>query len=526
MDQLQAFFKNLADRFQELSQGKKVAALALLAAAIGSTFVMTFWFQTPDFQLLYANLSEKDAAKVVDQLKGLKIPYELANEGHTVRVPANKVHEIRLQLASMGLPEGSEIGLELFQESSLGMTDFVQKLNYQRALQGELIRTIKALDAVDQARVHLVIPKENLFVKEKPRGKASVMLKIKTGKSLSQEQIQGIVHLVSSSVEGISPGDVVVVDLKGNLLSGEHDGTEKTVAVASNLKLQTKVEKDMENKILKMLEDALGTGKVIARVSAELNFEKVDRTEEIYDPDSQVVRSEQRVAESTVGAVPPGGVAGVESLLPSGEAAKGAGGTAAKKDRENQTLNYEINKVIRHVEKPVGEIKKLSVGVLIDGVMTGNPPAYKPRTPEEIATYLEIVKNAIGYDEKRGDQIKVENVQFDRTDLIEQEQKIKQNEQIDLGLQVAKYVLGIIFMLLFFTRIIRPMINWMTTTAEVVPEMAMLPTAMEAETEATAVEAKKLGTQSQQIRQSVGDFVSSDPKYAASILRKWMKERH
>ncbi|OGW19352.1 MAG: flagellar M-ring protein FliF, partial [Nitrospinae bacterium RIFCSPLOWO2_12_FULL_47_7] len=288
------------------------------------------------------------------------------------------MHETRLQLASLGLPEGSEIGLELFQETTMGMTDFVQKLNYQRALQGELVRTIKALDAVEQARVHLVIPKESLFLKEKPKGKASVMLKIKAGKALSQEQIQGIVHLISSSVEGILPGDVVVVDLKGNLLSGEHEGSEKTVMVASNLKLQTKVEKDLENKILKMLEDALGAGKVIARVSAELNFEKVDRTEEIFDPDSQVVRSEQRVAETTVGAVPPGGIAGVESLLPSGEAAKGNGGTAAKKDRENQTLNYEINKVVRHVEKPVGEIKKLSVGVLIDGTMSGTPAAYKP----------------------------------------------------------------------------------------------------------------------------------------------------
>jgi flagellar M-ring protein FliF len=521
MDQLQVLFKNASDRFQELSQGKKMAALALLAAAIGSLIAMSFWFQAPDYQLLYANLAEKDAAKIVEHLKGQKVPYELGGDGHVIRVPSNRVHEIRLQLATLGLPEGSEVGLELFQESTLGMTDFVQKLNYQRALQGELARTIKSLDAVDQARVHLVIPKETLFVKEKPKGKASVTLKLKAGKSLTQEQIQGVIHLISSSVEGISPSDVVIVDVKGNLLSGEQDGSEKGQMLTSNHKHQNKVEKEYEQKILKMLEDALGQGKVIARVSADLNFEKVERTEEIYDPESQVIRSEQRVAESTVGAVPPGGIAGVESLLPTGEASKGVPGSAAKKDRENQTLNYEINKVVRRVEKPVGEIKKISVGVLIDGTMAGTPPAYKARTPEEMATYLEIVKTAIGYDEKRGDQLKVENVQFDKTLAIEQEQKLKQGEQIDLGLQVAKYVLGLIFIMLFFSRVIRPMINWMTTTAEVIEEAPEMPSIDAAEEE----KKRNLGTQAQQMRQTVGDFVATDPKYAAAVLRKWMKER-
>ena len=526
MDQLQAFLKNLVERFQELSQGKKAAALALVAAVIGSMIVMSLWFQAPDYQLLYANLPEKDSAKIVDQLKSQKIPYELAAEGRTIRIPANKVPEVRLQLATLGLPEGSEVGLELFQESTLGMTDFVQKLNFQRALQGELSRTIKSLDAVDQVRVHLVIPKESLFIKEKPKGKASVMLKIKAGKSLTQEQIQGIVHLVSSSVEGILPEDVVIVDLKGNLLSGDQDGSEKAAMAASNLKLQTKVEKDMETKITKMLEDALGAGKVIAKVSADLNFEKVERTEESYDPESQVVRSEQRLTEATVGAVPPGGVAGVESLVPATtEGAKGGGGSAAKKDRENQTLNYEINKIVRHVEKPIGEIRKLSVGVLIDGVVSGTPPVYKPRTAEEIATYLNIVKNAVGYDEKRGDQIKVENVQFDKTLLLEQESKMKQSEQIDLGFQAAKYILAIIFMLMFFTRVVRPMINWMTTSVEVVPAEEGLGIGEMAAAEEEAQPLTAGGVQSQKTRMTVSDFATSDPRYTASILRKWMKER-
>ena len=203
MNPIQAFFVQMSERFRELSQGQKVAAMVLLTVTIGSIIAMSFWIRTPDLQLLYANLSEQDASAIVDNLKTQKIPYELSNQGRTIRVPADQVHEIRLQMASEGLPEGSDVGLEIFDKTALGMTDFIQKLNYQRALQGELGRTIKTLDAVDHARVHLVIPKETLFVRERSKGKASVTIKTKAGKSLSERQVQGIVHLVSSSVEGI-----------------------------------------------------------------------------------------------------------------------------------------------------------------------------------------------------------------------------------------------------------------------------------------------------------------------------------
>ena len=174
---------------------------------------MSLWLKTPDYQLLYANLSTEDAGAIVDKLKSQKIPFELSNQGRTIRVASDQLHEVRLQLAGEGLPEGSDVGLEIFDDTPLGMTEFVQKLNFQRALQGELTRTIKTLDAVAQVRIHLVIPKDNLFRKDKPRGKASVVLKIKSGKTLSETQVQGIVHLVSASVGGIDAQDEVVVDV-------------------------------------------------------------------------------------------------------------------------------------------------------------------------------------------------------------------------------------------------------------------------------------------------------------------------
>jgi len=526
MEKFFNFLKQLGDRFAGLPQGQKLAVLVLAGAGFASLFAMSLWFQAPDYQLLYAKLTPADGAKIIERLKSQKVPYELSDGGQTIRVPADKMHEIRLQLASEGLPEGGEVGLEIFEESALGMTEFIQKLNYQRALQGELARTIKTLDAVEQARVHLVIPKETLFLREKPRGKASVTIKIKPGKILSREQAQGIVHLVSASVEGISAQDVVVVDLQGNLLSGNNEGTTGAIRTSTNYQHKLKVEKQLQENIVRMLDNALGDGKVIVRVNADLDFENVERTEEIFDPDSQVVRSEQLVTESTLGTLPPGGVPGAQGLVPGGDNQGVSGGQPAKRDKENQTLNYEINKVVRQISKPIGAIQKLSVAVVIDGTVAGDPPAYQARTEEEMAKYLQIIKSAVGYDEKRGDQIQVENIQFDRTLEQEEQARIAKEETMDLAFQIAKYVLGALFILLFFTRVIRPVINWMTTSLEVVPDtQTQLSTA---EMSAVDEEKKRLGEATQEnaeIRQAVSEFVANDPKFTASIIRKWLKDK-
>ena len=523
MDKLNEFFKNLDIRFRALPPGKQAGTLVVLAAAIAALFVMTLWLKAPDHQLLYANLSEQDAAAIVDHLKGKKIPYDLSNRGRTIYVPSNQMHEIRLELASEGLPGGSEVGLEIFEETGIGMTEFMQKLNYQRALQGELARTIKTLDAVDQARVHLVIPKETLFIKEKPRGKASVTIKINPGKSLMKSQIQGIVHLVSASVEGIDARDVVVVDLKGNLLSGGSEASLDAMATATHFQHKLRVEKEFEDTIVEILQDALGPGKVLAQVTADLDFEKVERTEEVFDPDSQVVRSEQLVTEATLGALPPGGVAGVQSLVPDGTGGSGTG-QPAKRDKENQTFNYEINKVVRHVSKPVGEIEKLSIAVLIDGTLTGDPPEYQKRSEEEMAKYLEIVQSAVGYNPDRGDQIQVKNIEFDRSFIQEQKALLKSESTMDWVLLIAKILGGAAVILLFFAWIIRPVMHWMTTSLEVVPE----PTALSGSMQDLDEEQRQIGEMAAEmagVRKSVEEFVHNDPKFTAGVIRKWMRRR-
>ena len=525
MDNFQNFLGQLGERFNQLSQGKKVAALSLVALALASLLVMSLWLKAPDYQLLYANLSQEDAGAIVEKLKNQKIPYEVSNGGRTIRVASDMIHETRLQLAGEGLPEGSDVGLEMFEDTPLGMTDFIQKINFQRALQGELTRTIKTLDAVAQVRVHLVIPKDNLFRKQKPKGKASITLKLKSGKSLSEGQIQGIVHLVSASVGSIEASNVVIVDVNGNLLSGGKEPSEGAMMSTSNFKHKLRVQKELQAKIIKMLEDALGSGKVIAKISTDLDFEQVERTEEIFDPDSQVVRSENQISESSVGSIPPGGIPGVQALVPSGEDSGSGAGQAAQRNKSNAVFNYEINKEVRRISKPVGEITKLSVAVMIDGTMAGDPAEYQPRTPEEMAKYLQMVQSAVGFDSERGDVVQVENIQFDHSQLDKEKAEIESAEQIDLALEVGKLVVGLIFLIMFFTRVIRPIITWMTTTVEVIPQTEQLGGADNNPADEETKRLTEMENQADKIRKSVNEFVGQDPKYTAGVIRKWMREK-
>jgi len=532
MNPIQTFFSQVSERFGNLSQGQKVASLVLATVTIGSILAMSFWIKTPDLQLLYANLSEQDASAIVDNLKSQKIPYELSNQGKTIRVPSNQVHEIRLKMASEGLPEGSDVGLEIFDEASLGMTDFIQKLNFQRALQGELSRTIKTLDAVDHARVHLVIPKQTLFIREKPKGKASVTIKTKAGKTLNEKQVQGIVHLVSSSVEGITADNVAVVDVKGNLLSGSQQTSAGAARSSSNYQHKRQVEQELEKNILAMLEDALGQGMVIARVTADLDFEKNDQTEEIYDPDSSVIRSQQTASESVVGATPTGGVIGVQAQLPAGqnEGGTGTSGQPSKRDKNNQVQNFEINKITRVVSKPTGTIKKLSVAVMIDGTLS-EEEEYTPRPQEEMDKYLQLVQSAVGYNQERGDQIKVENVQFDRSIERQRADALEREEQIALAFQVGKYILGIAFVILFFTKAIKPIITLITTSVKVDEEAPEEEVTTEGKSEAQVAEEEEMKRleetllNSAEMRKSVTEFIEKDPKYTAGVVRKWLREK-
>lgn len=403
-----------------------IPLIALFGMAIAGILVFFLWARTAEYQVLFSNLEQKDAAEVVEQLKARNIPYRLSADGATILVSSNHVHDARLQLATEGLPQGGSIGFELFDQTAIGTTDFVQRVNFRRALQGELSRTIRHIDGVDSARVHLVIPERTLFSDEANRPRASIVLTLRGNRTLMAREIEGVTRLVASAVPDLSPQDVTVMDTKGHLYTrgGEN---QKSQLVGQQREYQHALEKDLEGRIQSMLERVVGMNKAVVRVSAILDARQIEKTEERYDPDSQVARSEQRSKEdSHGGSVGAGGVPGVLSNLPAQEnetIVASAGGEASTDKRQTETINYEINKVVSRVMEPAGAIERLSVAALVDGsyVMKEGPngtlvSTYTPRSEEEIARMLGVVKTAMGYSDERGDTVEVVNIPFNQSE--------------------------------------------------------------------------------------------------------------
>ncbi|MBI5213987.1 MAG: flagellar M-ring protein FliF [Nitrospirae bacterium] len=304
----------------------------LLSVALMSGIML--WSQRLDFQVLYSNLGQEDAGQVVTKLKEMKIPYKV--EGNIIYVPSNRVYELRLELAAQGIPQGGGVGFEIFDKTQIGVTEFVQRLNYIRAIQGELTRTIRQLSEVEQARVHIAIPERTIFTEKEEKPTASIVLKLRAGRVLNQGQIGGIVHLVSSSVEGLQPQNITVIDNMGNLLSMPAAGD--AVADSKQLEYQKSVDKEYESKLQSMLEGIVGRGKAIIRVATKINFTQIERTEEKFDPDTIAVKNEQRTQEKSIGAST-GGVPGVLSNQPGQQPAQ-TGGSSPLSQRQSENINY------------------------------------------------------------------------------------------------------------------------------------------------------------------------------------------
>jgi flagellar M-ring protein FliF len=417
LDQLLAFWVGLTRAQQLLFLLVGGGTLAVVLGLVG-------WNNRPDFVTLYASLRPEDAGAIVEQLKSQKVQYKVSDGGTRIQVPAGVVHEARLRLASHGLPSGGGVGFEIFDRASLGMTDFVQKLNYQRALQGELSRTIGQLREVTGARVHLVIPQPSLFLEKERVPTASVVVSPRPGARLGPEQIRAIIHLVSASVEGLDPDRVTVVDTNGRVLSPRQDRSPVALS-ASQLEYRAGVEAELQRRVQSMLEEVLGPNKATVRVAAQLDFTQVERTEEKYDPNT-VVRSEHRSSESSQGSSTPAqGAAGAASNVAAaaGPAGLPGAGQSSQTTRENELITYEVGKVVERRTVAPGEIKRLSVGLILDGaVRQGGEGAeakreYVPRKPEELEKIRKVVMQAVGYNPQRGDEVEVAEIPFDTAAL-------------------------------------------------------------------------------------------------------------
>lgn len=411
--------RRLIEPFLALTPGKQmlVAAVAFLSAAAFA--ILIFAANRTDYKPLFTNLTSEDAGEIVKKLKDAKTPYQITADGKGVLVPSDKVYELRLTLASEGLPQGGGVGFEIFDRKNFGMTEFVQKLNYQRALQGELSRTIAQLTGVEQARVHLVIPEKSLFKDNERPATASIVLKMKSSRALQDSEVQGVVHLVAASIEGMDPEHVTVLDSRGKMLSkgGNNDPTSRMSTAMQET--QRSYERNAEERIQSLLDRIVGGGKSVARVTATFDFKQVERVEEKFDPESIAVRSEQRTEEKGSSTTSGAGVPGVQTNL--GRTTPGAGATSGGGSKNDETLNYEVSRSTAKIIEPVGALSKLSVAVLVDGkyeepaaVKDGQvaKAKYTPRSPDELQKIETLVKSAIGFNLERGDQLSVQNVPF------------------------------------------------------------------------------------------------------------------
>jgi flagellar M-ring protein FliF len=509
----------------KFSINQRMIILVALAGSIAGLIAIALWTQQPDMQVLFTNLNPEDAAGIVDKLKDTKVPYETTGGGTTVLVPSAQVHELRLQMATEGLPHGGGVGFEIFDRSSIGMSDFVQKLNYRRALQGELARTIAQMPEIERARVHLATPERRLFSNDENRARASVVVSLRNGQALAKTQVNGIVHLVSSSVEGLQVKDVTVVDGHGRLLSSAAGGDDAAGLTGSQLEYQRTVEKDIETRIQTMLERIVGVNKAVVRVSSILDFRKVETTEEKYDPNSQVVRSEQRGQEKATGVNGvSGGVPGVQSNVPDGASQEPAQTSSSANQTKNETVNYEISRTVARVVESTGSIKQLSVAVLVDGMYEGGKAAessdaakkYVARSEEDMKRIEEIVKKAMGYSAERQDQVQVTNVQFDIATEEPPAQGVEAAaEPANSFTPYIRYAVGGGLFLLILFMVVRPLMAMLGTIgASTEASTPQLPASV------SQVEASIAGGKP---RSQIVDMARGNPDATTMVVKQWLK---
>ncbi len=463
----------IVSRFEQLSAQQKMGlgiGVAALIALIASAWL---WGQEEEYRILYSNLSDRDGGAIIESLQQQNIPYKFTEGGGALMIPAHQVHEARLKLATQGLPKGGTVGFELMENQKFGITQFAEQVNYQRALEGELARSVQSIGAVASARVHLAIPKPSVFIKEQQKPSASVILTLHGGRLLDAAQVSAIVHLISSSVPDMSAKNVTIVDQDGSLLSALQDGNGLGLD-ANQLKYVRQIEQDYIKHIESILKPLLGADNVHTQVTANIDFSRTEQTAEVYKPNQNpadsTVRSQQNSETLNGSGLTASGVPGALSNQPPVPATApivspppGADpANTAKIDNlhKENTVNYEVDRTISHTVLPVGMIKRLSVAVLVNNRKVTDAKgkiSFKPLSDEEKAQIDNLVKNAVGFDQSRGDNVSVQNAAFsDDKEAVPEIPWWKQPEIIELAKLIAKYLIIAVVMLIVVFKVIRP----------------------------------------------------------------------
>lgn len=549
--QPQQQFNTLVQRFNELPGQRKLGLLGGLAASIALIVGLLLWSGTPDYKVLFSNLSERDGGAVIAALQQMNVPYKTEGSG-TILVPSEQVYDTRFKLAGQGLPKGGAVGFELMDNAKLGMTQFQEQLAFQRGLEGELARTIQSLAPVEAARVHLAIPKPSVFVREKQAPSASVMLNLYAGRGLDDAQVNAIVHLVASSVPGLNASQVTVVDQAGNLLTAKANMASTQGLNSSQLDYVRQVEGYYAERIEAIVAPIVGKGNVRAEVRADLDFSVTESTSETFKPnptpDSQAIRSQQSMEDTSQGAAGPAvGVPGALTNQPPGPATAPpnappganagpntgpgqtqAGGTSSRKE---STTNFELDKTIRHVKEPLGRVKRLSVAVVVNYRQAAGEDgqlAAKPLKPEELVQINSLVKESMGYSQERGDTVNVVNAAFTETkEELPDLPLWKDPDNVAFAKDLLKNLLvfGLAFYLVF--GVLRPLLRDL-----VKPPEAVTPEGEKVSLEGGAGEAGG-GTytpggmgarhdQYEELLRTVREFAKQNPKLAADIIKEWL----
>nr|WP_279308076.1 flagellar basal-body MS-ring/collar protein FliF [Niveispirillum sp. BGYR6] len=539
-------------------RGLGPARLAGIGAAVLLTIGAIIYFagswSTPTMSLLYSDLSPSDGGAIIQQLETQKIPYKASADGTRIEVQADQVGRLRMTLAQQGLPSGGNVGNEIFnQPEGLGTTAFMQNVQQLRAKEGELVRSIQTLQPVMNARVHLVLPKRELFARQAQTPTAGVVLKLRPGTQLSKDQVLAIQTLVAAAVPQMEPSNVSIIDDKGKLLSRSAKANSPEAMAASAEERRLAREQELTATIEELLGRSVGHGKVQARVSVEMDFDRITTNSEVYDPDGQVVRGTQSVSENSESQNKDGvDPVTVAANLPNGDAASNAaGGSSEKKNRTEETTNYEISKTTKVHERETGLVRRLSVAVLVDGNYTtaeDGTKTYQPRSEAELAQLQRLVQSAVGVDPARGDMVEVVNMQFARPD----DELAGLNETI-LGipkedvLRIAEMLIMAIVAILVILLVIKPMI---TRVLDRTPQLEEEPDLLSdgsgvpqlagpgggALARELAMEAAQANEELEQmidinrvdgrVRASslrkVGEIVEKHPEEAVSIIRNWL----
>jgi flagellar M-ring protein FliF len=452
-----------------LQPKQRIAVVVAALATLGLVIALVFYGSQPEYGVLFSDLKPADAQTIVEKLKAGNVAYKVSAGGTTVNVPSDRIAELRLQMASSGALSGGHVGFDLFDKTSFGATDFTQQVNYQRALEGELAKTLEAMDEFESARVHITQARESIFADKADRAKASVVVRVRQGHDLSRERTEAILNLVASAIEGLDPGDISVMDARGRLLSAPSRNGTGAAGDAntfnSHLEARRSFETETAARVVSLLEPITGVGHVRADVSADLDFNRVEQTEEKYDPKSAVIRSQQSAQETRNSqAVTAAGIAGVRSNDPTRTPSPTPTPVAVSSGdgRTATTTNYEIDKTVTHTVGNGGRITRLSVSVVADyknvnGVAT-------IRSPEELQKMQGLVAAAVGIDSAKMDQVVVQSIPFDQPtiEVKAPSWQDKNRELIQVGLKYGLLALAALLVIIFIIRPARKHLRMVT----------------------------------------------------------------